>query len=277
MLKIGRIDYANCTPVFRLLDERTHAAKIEIVHGVPAELNRRLRAGEIDICPCSSIEYARHAEQYRIVSGHCIGSDGPVRSVVLFSAVPVEKLAGRTVLVTSESDTSMALLSILLAKRFNLDGVSLQRASGPWQRSLADAQALLLIGDAALQAAQSSYGGYRYDLGELWRDWTGLPFVFALWLVHRQVLEQRAGELKDLVMQLDAVRDAMPGAYARLAETSKEAEWMGAAALADYWRVISYRLDERHLLGLERFFGLAAELGLAPDNLQPSANMVGAG
>lgn len=273
MLRIGRIDYANCTPVFKLLDERIHAGDVEIVHGVPAELNRRLRAGEIDLCPCSSIEYARHAGQYQIVPGHCIGSDGPVKSVLLFSDVPIEKLASKTVLVTSESDTSVALLSILLTKRFNLADVSLQRSSQPWQQSLTNAPALLLIGDAALQAAQSSYGGYCYDLGELWREWAGLPFVFALWLVHRRVLEQQAGELRRFMAQLDAVRDAMPESYGRLAENSKEAAWMGAAALADYWRVISYRLDERHLLGLERFFELAADLGLAPGNLRPSANM----
>lgn len=274
MLRVGRIDYANCTPVFRLLDERLQAGEVEIVHGVPAELNRLLRAGGIDLCPCSSIEYARHADHYQIVPGHCIGSDGPVRSVLLFSGCPIEELAGKTICVTSESDTSVALLSILLAKQFKIGGFSLQRSFGSWQQSLADAPALLLIGDAALQAAQSSYTGYCYDLGELWRNWTGLPFVFALWLVNRRALEQRGDGLGCFVKQLDAVRDEMPSEYRRLAADSEERDWIGAEPLADYWRVISYRLDERHLQGLVRFFGLAAELGLAPDNLQPSANML---
>ena len=274
MLRIGRIDYANCTPIFRLLDERLPTGEVEIVHGVPVELNWLLRTGGIDICPCSSIEYARHAEHYQIVPGHCIGSDGPVRSVLLFSHCPIETLAGKTVFVTSESDTSVVLLSILLAKRFKMDGITLQRSSGSWQQVLADVPALLLIGDAALQAAQTSYAGYCYDLGELWRSWTGLPFVFALWLVNRRVLEQRENRLNSFVKQLDAVRDEMPGEYRRLAGVSKEADWMGVEQLADYWKVISYRLDERHLQGLSRFFDLAAELGLAPDKLQPSANMV---
>lgn len=273
MLRIGRIDYANCTPLFMMLDERLPDGDARIVHGVPAELNRRLRDGEIDLCPCSSIEYARHADRYQIVPGHCIGSDGPVRSVQLFSKQPIEKLAGQTLLVTSESKTSVALLTILLTKCFNLTGVTLRVAGGSWQEALQDAPALLLIGDAALQAAQSGYDGFCYDLGELWRNWTGLPFVFALWLVNRRTVELYHDQVRQFVRQLDLVRDDMPPAYRRLAGNSREAAWMGADALAEYWRCISYRLDERHLQGLERFFQLAADLELVPGNVEITGAM----
>lgn len=273
MLRVGRIDYANCTPLFSMLDKRLAEGDLEIVHGVPAELNRQLREGDIDLCPCSSIEYALHADQYLILDGHCIGSDGPVKSVLLFSKVPIEKLSGKTLLVTSESATSVALLKVLLARCFRLDGVVMEKTDSSTLEPLKDADAMLLIGDSALRAALSVSTGYCYDLGELWRDWTGLPFVFALWLVNKKNVAGHEDEVRSFLKHLDCVSSLMADEYERIALSSRESGWMGVKQLADYWRVISYRLDNRHLQGLNLFYDQLAELNLIHKRVHASESL----
>src|SRR6185369_136927 len=119
MLRIGRIEYANCTPIFHSLNELSPAGSYNYIGGVPARLNAMLAAGDIDVCPSSSIAYALHPERYLIIPDLSISSRGPVQSVLLFSNLPIEELDGRDVLLTSESDTSVNLLKILLKLRYD--------------------------------------------------------------------------------------------------------------------------------------------------------------
>lgn len=265
MLRIGRIDYANCTPLFMQLEKRLPITTTEIVHGVPAGLNSKLASGEIDICISSSIEFARHAGNYCILPGHCIGSDGPVKSVLLFSNRPVEELGGEELLVTSESATSVILLQILLAKRWGLSECSLRVSSQPWQEALQQASGLLLIGDRALQAASAGGARYCYDLGMEWKELTGLPFVYALWLINRTSSQGKDADLKAFNLMLNHARDCIQCDADQLAAQAPESAWFGTQPLADYWRkAITYRLDEAHLAGLEQFYRFAAELSLVP-------------
>src|SRR5690349_9511077 len=107
MIRLGRISYVNMAPVFYRLE-----AEVEEVSGVPTELNRRLLAGEIDIAPISSIEYARNAERLRLLPRLCVSSQGAVDSIQLVSKTPLEHV--RTVAVTPESATSVVLTKVLL-------------------------------------------------------------------------------------------------------------------------------------------------------------------
>ncbi len=119
MLRIGRIDYANCTPIFHGLQELATGEEYQFIGGVPSRLNALLAAGEIDACPSSSIEYALHPERYLILPDISISSIGAVGSVLLFSRIPIEDLHGQTILLSSESATSVNLLRILVKKRFD--------------------------------------------------------------------------------------------------------------------------------------------------------------
>src|SRR5690606_14155250 len=116
MIRLGHIDYSNCVPVHALLLE-CGAPDVAIVRDIPSRLNAALAAGEIDVAPCSSIEYARHPDEYSILSRHAIGSAGPVQSILLESTVPLHELHGRTVAVPTASATSTVLLRILLELR----------------------------------------------------------------------------------------------------------------------------------------------------------------
>ncbi|MGH7576313.1 MAG: menaquinone biosynthetic enzyme MqnA/MqnD family protein [Longimicrobiales bacterium] len=120
MIRLGHILYSNCFPVHaRFLDEPVPSG-IELVPGVPAELNEQLGRGLIDVAPCSSIEYARHAGDYNILPGLAIASAGPVQSILLETTIPPEHLDGRAVLVPTVSATSIVLLRILFERRFRV-------------------------------------------------------------------------------------------------------------------------------------------------------------
>ena len=107
MVKLGRISYVNMAPVFYRVD-----AEVDEVQGVPTDLNRMLVAGELDTAPISSIEYARHADSLRLLPRLCVASEGAVDSIQLVSRKPLEQV--RTVAVTPESATSVALIKVLL-------------------------------------------------------------------------------------------------------------------------------------------------------------------
>lgn len=262
MLRIGRIEYANCTPIFRVLLEYGHGDGYQLVGGVPARLNAMLAAGTIDVCPSSSIEYALNPERYLILPNLSISSVAAVASVLLFSRVPIQELDQRHILLSSESATSVNLLKILLEKRFGFS-CSYSVHSSSLDEALGKAPALLLIGDAALRASRMKPDLLVYDLGRLWHEWTGLPFVFALWLCRRQVAEDRQAEVGELAGCLVRSKEIARTRLEEIAESSPEAMWMGADRLVTYWREnISYDLENSHLEGLRRYYEYCAELKL---------------
>jgi len=189
-MRIGRIGYINCAPVYRAIDrgivELPPAS--ELVTGTPAELNDLLVAGELDVSVISAIEYARHAKELVLLPELAISCDGPVRSVALFSRRTVGRLDGRTVLLSASSRTSVALLEILCRDVWKIrPRFAEARAEAQDLDALAALphEAVLVIGDAALQLSAAASYPHRYDLGEEWKRWTGLPFVFAVWAARR--------------------------------------------------------------------------------------------
>jgi len=262
MLRIGRIAYANCTPIFHALLEQHPDGDYCYVEGVPARLNAQLANGDIDVCPSSSIAYALNPGRYLIIPDLSISSCGPVQSVLLFSSVPIEELDGREVLLTAESATSVNLLKILLKQRYGCR-CTFRVSDSSLGAALGEAPAVLLIGDTALRGLTAASGARVYDLGELWYDWTGTPFVFALWLASRKAFDTHTDELRRLAGQLRTAKAHALANLDRIADVSPDADWMGRERLLQYWRSnLSYDLGRDHCEGLNRFFSLAAGMGL---------------
>lgn len=189
-MKIGRIGYINCAPVYGAIDRGI--VKLpqgdELVTGTPAELNDLLVAGELAVSVISAIEYARHAKELVLLPDLAISCDGPVRSVALFSRRKVGLLDGWTVLLSASSRTSVALLELLCRDVWKIKPKFAEaRAEAQDLKSLAALphEAVLVIGDAALKLAAAGTYAHRYDLGEEWKRWTGKPFVFAVWAARR--------------------------------------------------------------------------------------------
>ncbi|GLI37044.1 menaquinone biosynthesis protein [Geobacter hydrogenophilus] len=262
-LTIGHIEYSNCTPIFTALQRSMDCSGYSFVRGVPAHLNRLLSTGEIDVCPSSSIEYGKYPDRYLILPDLSISAVGPVKSVLLFSRVPLERLDGAVIGMTTESDTSVNLLRIILTT-FQGFTNSFERTSLPLAEALDSYPALLLIGDRALKGALTGGGYHIYDLGDLWYRATGLPFVFALWLVRREAAENKPHEVARLAADVVRAKRIAYDSYPEIAAQAPEREWIDSAVLVDYWRTISYDLTPAHLKGVRLFYNYAASLGVLP-------------
>jgi chorismate dehydratase len=254
-LRIGRIAYLNVAPYFHYLREEGFTG--EIIAGVPAELNAMLADGFIDACPSSSYEYGLHAEDYLLLPGLSISSVGPVHSVLLFTPGPLSSLPGSDVVITGESATSINLLKILLQEFCGINDVTFTVPRGDVEEHLNAGKSALLIGDRALSAAQDCPEGYQMtDLGALWYHFTGLPFVFALWILRRDVVEKSMNLIQQLAAFLHQSRER---AFSRLPEMAcelSENSGFSASQLEEYWRGMSYELTDGHIEGLRLYFYL---------------------
>jgi chorismate dehydratase len=239
VIRLGRISYVNMAPVFYRVD-----TEVEEVQGVPTELNRMLVDGELDTAPISSIEYARNADRLRLLPRLCVASEGAVDSIQLVSRKPLEQV--RVVAVTSESATSVALTKVLLPEA---EQVPLS--------AYAEADAKLLIGDAALKSAFEDPTPH-YDLGRLWLERTGLPMVFAVWACPEPLAEGLA-ELEDALVSSVRLARAQPE---QLAHEAAERYGYPAGFLARYFEKLRYRFGPRERAGLYTFLELARDGGL---------------
>lgn len=195
-IRLGRIGYLNVLPIYHPIESGLMENEFEIVSGPPAELNQLMAEGKLELSAASSIAYARNPENYYLIPDIAIGSRGPVQSVLLLSRRPVQELAGQTILVSAQTHTSAALLRILLAE---LWGVETGFTTGNATSSLEDGkrpEAILAIGDEALNLRYHPDYPYRIDLGEAWRELTGLPFIFGVWIVQRESWESNKDVLK---------------------------------------------------------------------------------
>lgn len=253
-LRVGRIGFANCTPLFLALEEEGPHPGIAYVRGVPTALNAALREGTVQLSPSSSVAYLERPDLYGFLPDLSISSLGPVESVILFSRRPLGELAGRPVGVSSASATSAMLLRVLLEGRLGVN----PRYVAPE----ADPDAVLWIGDRALQVAQEGSWPLAYDLGALWYEATGTPFVFALWICRRDAFVAAPEAVRSFYRALVRARQRAYRSYPAYARRSPEASWLGERALLAYWQTISYDLTAWHLEGLRRFAQEAAALGL---------------
>jgi chorismate dehydratase len=266
-MKIGRIPYINCYPVYGAIDRGVVQLEATLVDGVPTDLNRRMGAGELDISVVSAVEYARDADRYLLLPDLAISCDGPVRSVMLFSKRPAGELGGRSVIVSRSSMTSVALLELLFENvwhtrpRFVPGDAEVKDVVVD---SANDSDARLVIGDAALVLGSNHRERYPfvYDLGQTWKDWTGQPFVFAVWVA------QRSTDVKEALLAhagLIASRDWGLQHLPELAEQAHRATGVERSICAEYLSGLDYGLSYPHLAGLTEFYRRLVERGRIPN------------
>lgn len=268
-IRVGRIPYVNCYPVYGAIDRGAVRLNGTLVDGTPTQLNALIARGELDVSVVSAVEYARESSRYLLLPDLAISCDGPVRSVMLFSRRPAEDLARRKVLVSRSSMTSVALLEVLFE--------SVWRSAPkfvPGDAEMSDVQrfdeedhdARLVIGDAALLLAAGTSGGprypYVYDLGTVWKEWTGLPFVFAVWVALRSTAVKAALRVHAALIES---RDWGLAHLTTLAAQASEHTGVSEARCLEYLSGLDYRLSYPHLAGLTTFFGRLVERGRVPN------------
>jgi chorismate dehydratase len=220
-------------------------------------------AGELDLSAVSSVEYAKHHQDYLLLPDLGLSSRGAVASVLLLAREPMSAWQGRALEVPFESDTSVALLRLLLRRLWDLD-CKLVGEGGAEQPA-----AVLRIGNRALAEAASGLWPLVWDLGKVWWDWTGLPFVYALWVVCREVARQRGEEVALLHRALLVARDQ--GIADREGCARQAAEFLGGdpAFYQRYFAGLGYGLGQEELQGLGRFFSMLAEDGWLSEAPRP--------
>jgi chorismate dehydratase len=260
-LLIGEIPYANLFPIFYMLRRESDISGYEFIKGAPSDLNKKIREGRIDVSPSSSIEYLRHQEKYELIENHSISSMGPVGSILLFSNKPIEKLGRLTVLTSSASETSVALIRIVLNKFYKLD-CSFQTSSKQLKDVIGSCAAYLLIGDEALIEAVKWPGLYVYDIGELWYKHTGLPFTFALWIANKNCRADKTELYRKFLDDLNRAKTSALNSMVTIAASCPLKDILSEEALISYWKKMSYDFRDEHRKGLALFNAHAKELGL---------------
>lgn len=277
-MRIGRIPYVNCYPVYGAIDRGIVPLDAEVVTGVPSQLNAMVAEGKLDVSVVSAVEYARDSQRYLLLPDLAISCDGPVRSVVLFAKRPASELSGRRVLVSRSSMTSVALLDLLFEHVWDA-----KPAFVPADAELTDIagfaaeehDARLVIGDAALRLGAHLQDaaerdelmdrlGYRYayDLGAEWKRWTDMPFVFAVWVAQRstdahQALAAHASLIKSRNWGLEHLEP--------LAAQAALATGVSKPACLSYLSGLDYGLSYGHLAGLTEFFRRLVAAGRVPN------------
>lgn len=247
-LRIGSVSYLNAKPLIYGLEE---AAGIELDLDVPSRLLDGLIEGRFDVALLPLIDYQQMAGLSLLTSGG-IGSDGRTMTVRIFSPVPIEKII--TLACDTDSHTSVALARILLAERYGIRPefvpLSSMQADVPMAR--------LLIGDKVICQGPSGFP-HQLDLGEAWKQQTGLPFVFAAWMSRGGV------ELGDLPARLElAKREGCAHTDAIIARHATPRGWPADIAREYLTERLQYDIGPAHLNAIRLFHQLAFKHGLIP-------------
>ncbi len=265
-VSIGRISYINVAPVYYGLDRTLKPSWLTMVTEPPAVLNGMLERGDIVLSPVSSAAYAKNHKDWLIMPDLSISSFGKVMSVILVSRHPLENLHGKRVFFTEESASAAALTRYVFSIKGIEPLVETGRITGSSDLA-AKADAALIIGDAALTQNWPAHFAHVYDLGDMWKGMTGLPFVFAVWAVRRDFAcnhPEILHEIKNLFRESKAMGE---GRKEEIVETSSLKTGLPRELCRTYFNHLFCDLNDAHRKGLETFFNGLYQIGLLPENV----------
>lgn len=201
------------------------------------------------------MEFLRNADQLVAFPDIAVGCDGPVMSCVIVSQVPLEQLDGARVALGSTSRTSVRLAQLLLSEQY---GVRPDYYTCPPDLSvmMQEADAAVLIGDAALRASLHDaprLGLTVHDLGHMWKEWTGLPFVFAVWAARKDYLAREPAVVREIHEAFLSSRDVSLEEVTKVAEQAARWEAFDAELLERYFTTLDFRFGPDQLAGVREF------------------------
>ncbi|MEU8350464.1 MULTISPECIES: menaquinone biosynthetic enzyme MqnA/MqnD family protein [Streptomyces] len=249
------MQFLNCVPLYWGLARTGTLLDLDLRKDTPEKLSEQLIRGELDMGPVTLVEFLRNAGDLVALPDIAVGCDGPVMSCVIVSQVPLDELDGRRVALGSTSRTSVRLAELLLAERY---GVAPDYYTCPpdLRLMMREAEAAVLIGDAALRAAlheAPKLGLQVHDLGQMWKEWTGLPFVFAVWAARRDYLRRRPEFVHRVHQAFLESRDLSLEEVTKVAEQAARWESFDAEVLERYFTTLDFRLGPEQLAGITEF------------------------
>ncbi len=275
-LRLGSIEFINSLPVdLGILNGAIRKPDLEVIQGSPVFLNEKILRGELDISPVSAFFYGQYQKKFLILPDVSISSRSGVQSVLLFSRRPIEDLGAAVIAVTGKGQSTPALLRILCKQRYGFEPVFLPLEASPIKIPEC-ADAMLVIGDEALLASESPdlAGLFVTDLAEEWEDWTALPFVFAVWVVRREVFESSPEPvLRVWQTLLQSKRWALAHSAEVMAEAFRKTK-LDPRSLEKYFSRLSYGFEPDLAEGMKLYLDLASRQGLLPEKRPETFEMI---
>ncbi|MGW0564182.1 menaquinone biosynthetic enzyme MqnA/MqnD family protein [Streptomyces sp. NPDC003016] len=253
--RVGHIQFLNCLPLYWGLARTGALLDFQLSKDTPERLSEQLVRGDLDIAPVTLVEFLRNADDLVAFPDLAVGCDGPVMSCVIVSQVPLARLDKARVALGSTSRTSVRLAQLLLAEQY---GVQPDYYTCPPDLGvmMQEADAAVLIGDAALRASLHDaprLGLQVHDLGQMWKEWTGLPFVFAVWAARKDYLAREPDVVKKVHEAFLTSRDLSLDEVAEVAEQAARWEVFDAELLERYFTTLDFRFGPDQLAGVREF------------------------
>ncbi|MGX5184700.1 menaquinone biosynthetic enzyme MqnA/MqnD family protein [Streptomyces avermitilis] len=253
--RVGHIQFLNCLPLYWGLARTGTLLDFELTKDTPEKLSEKLVRGDLDIGPITLVEFLKHADELVAFPDIAVGCDGPVMSCVIVSQVPLDQLDGARVALGSTSRTSVRLAQLLLAEQVGVQP-SYYTCPPDLPLMMQEADAAVLIGDAALRANLSEgpkFGLEVHDLGAMWKKWTGLPFVFAVWAARRDYLEREPVVTRKVHQAFLSSRDLSLEEVGKVAEQAARWEAFDQAVLERYFTTLDFRFGAAQLKAVAEF------------------------
>ncbi|MBU4463297.1 MAG: menaquinone biosynthesis protein [Proteobacteria bacterium] len=252
-VKIGRISYVNAAPVYYGLDRELKPAWLKMITAPPSVLNNMMADGDIDISPISSVAYARHQKDWLLLPDLSIACSGDVMSIILVSRYPFNKLNNKRVILIDESATAIELLKLLFIKKKAKPIFGINAIQHPCDIPK-NADAALIIGDAALKEKWSDHYDYIFDLGNMWMELTGLPFVFAVWAVQKSFAHKRPDTLSAIIDLFHISKKEGNQHFRQIVESASLKLGISLDMSEKYYDRLCCDLGPMQIKGLESFF-----------------------
>ncbi|MEV7420988.1 menaquinone biosynthesis protein [Streptomyces sp. NPDC089919] len=267
--RVGHIEFLNCLPLRWGLARTTSLLDLDLTLDTPENLGAALVAGELDMGPVSLVDFLGNADRLTALPDIAIGSDGPVMSCLIVSRVPLDRLDGAPVALCSTSRTSVRLARLLLSDRVGVEPRYFV-AEPDLATMLSRADAAVVIGDPALRASlleAPAAGLHVHDLGLMWQEWTGLPFVFAVFATRRDFLAREPDTVHRVHRALLAARDLGLAEVRTVSEQAARWEVFDAPTLERYFtEALDFGLGRRQLAGIAEFARrVGGAEGIPPD------------
>jgi len=238
-MKVGRIPYLSCEPFYFEMERRGMA----LYDVVPSAMAGAIAQGDIDAGPVPLADCFRLADHFRFLSGFCVATIRKAGSVALHAKQPIEALSGARIGIPAEAATSFHLLQVLLALKYQVQSATYVPFAEPYD-------AFLLMGNEGLrQRGGAREYPYIYDLGEEWHQWSGLPFVFARWIVRKDMDRKEVAVLEDTLYV--GMQDWADGLF-RLSK-SRDDLFMHPRDILEYTQGIRYFIGVPEQRAIDRF------------------------
>ncbi|MBA4368327.1 MAG: ABC transporter substrate-binding protein [Desulfobacterium sp.] len=264
-VRVGRIGYINVAPIYYGLEQTETPSHIKLISEPPAVLNRMMEQEMIDISPVSSAAFARNHKDWSLLPDLSISAFGKVMSVILASNYPLEELSNRKILLSDESASAADMLKLLLSwkqihPRFETGTINPDLYS-----TYENHDGVLVIGNCALTGGWDQRFPYVFDLGELWKQATGLPFVFAVWAVRKAFAQRHPKLVMDIARRFERSKQLGKMNMDEIQSASSSLLELNPEDCKNYFNQLNYGLGHLELQGLKTFYQGLFEEKIVPD------------